>query len=83
MEEIEERGPSSTGSENRHLGWRKLRGHRSVCQRLHGMTPWMEGEGITALPDIIPVRAESRDARALVAPWRERPTPAASRLPPA
>jgi hypothetical protein len=43
VEEIEERGPSSSGSEDRDLGLRELRRHRSVRQRLHGMTPWMEG----------------------------------------
>ena len=82
MEEIEERGPSSSGPEDRNLSLHELRHHRSVRQRLHGMIPWMEGRN-TALPDIIPAERRFRDVRALSAPWLVRPTPEASRLPPA
>jgi hypothetical protein len=84
MQKVEKSGPSSSSTEYRNFCRRKLRHHRSVRQRWHGMTPGMEGRdnGLPLHLTSLTSGEVSRGARALSVPWLERPTPATFRLPP-
>ena len=43
VQKVEKSGPSSSSTEYRNFCRRKLRRHRSIRQRWHGVTPGMEG----------------------------------------